>query len=75
MFFFFCKIGKQEGRRVPAQDGGGLGDGTVGTSGREEVVGKQGRRVNRVQILCTHVCKLKNATCQNCSRNPGRGHK
>jgi hypothetical protein len=26
-----------------------------------------------VQILCTHVCKCKNETCLNCSRNGGRG--
>jgi predicted RNA-binding protein YlqC (UPF0109 family) len=31
----------------------------VGTSEMEEVVGKGGRRVNIVQILCTHVCKCK----------------
>jgi hypothetical protein len=28
-----------------------------------EDVGKGGRSVNMVQILCTHVCKWKNETC------------
>jgi hypothetical protein len=32
-------------------------------SEREEDAGKGCRRVNMVQILCTHVCKWKNETC------------
>jgi hypothetical protein len=28
-----------------------------------------------MQILCTHVCKWKNETCWNCSRNGVRGNK
>jgi hypothetical protein len=28
-----------------------------------EVVGKRGRRVNKVQIMYTHICKCKNDTC------------
>jgi hypothetical protein len=36
-----------------------------------EVVGKVGRRMNTVQIMCTHVCKCKNNTCLNCSRDGG----
>jgi hypothetical protein len=42
----------------------------VGTSGSGEDVGKGCRRVNMVQILCTHVCKQKNET-----RNRGKGIK
>jgi hypothetical protein len=34
--------------------------GVVGIIGREEDVGKGSRRVNIVQILCTHICKCKN---------------
>jgi hypothetical protein len=30
-------------------------------------VGKGYRRVNMVQILCTHVCKWKNQTCETIS--------
>jgi hypothetical protein len=54
-FFFFYKIGEQEGRTGPAWG--------VGTSGRREEVGKGCGRVNMVQILCTHGCKWKNETC------------
>jgi hypothetical protein len=52
--FFFYKIGEQD-RTGPAGEGwhqwerGG---------GRE-----RGRRMNMVQIMCTHVCKCKNDTC------------
>jgi hypothetical protein len=46
-FFFFYIIREQEGR----------------TSRRREDVEKGCRRVNMVQILCTHVCKWKNETC------------
>jgi hypothetical protein len=31
----------------------------VGTSGKREEVGKVHGRVNTVQILCTHVCKVE----------------
>jgi hypothetical protein len=31
--------------------------------------------VNIVEILCTHVCKWKNETCWNYSRNGERGDK
>jgi hypothetical protein len=37
-----------------------------------EDVGKGCRRVNMVQILCIHVCKWKNETCCNYSKNGGR---
>jgi hypothetical protein len=40
---------------------------------RREVVRKQNRIVNMVQKLCTHVCKCKNDTCLNCSRNGDGG--
>jgi hypothetical protein len=39
------------------------GEGRVGTTGRREEVDKGCRKVNMVQILCTHVCKWKNETC------------
>jgi hypothetical protein len=35
----------------------------VGISGRGEDVGKECRRVNIVQIFCTHIKKWKNETC------------
>jgi hypothetical protein len=57
--FFFYKIREQEGVTGSAQ---GVRK-VVGTGGREEVVGKMGRRMNMVQIMYTHVCKRKNDTC------------
>jgi hypothetical protein len=33
-------------------------------SGREEDIGKECRKVNLVQILCTHVCKWKNRSAE-----------
>jgi hypothetical protein len=64
-FFLFYKIRKQEG-------GTGLVWG-VGISGSVEEVGKGFGRVNIVQILCIHVCKWKNDTCKNYSRNKEGG--
>jgi hypothetical protein len=46
---FFYKIREQEGKTGSVWG--------VGTREREEDVGKGYRRVNMVQILCTHVCK------------------
>jgi hypothetical protein len=40
-----------------------------------EDVRKRCGRVNIVQILCTHVCKLKNETCWKYYRNGGRRDK
>jgi hypothetical protein len=54
IFFFYIK-GEQEGRTGPVWG--------VGTSGRREDVGRGCRRVNMVEILCTHVCKWKNEIC------------
>jgi hypothetical protein len=55
--FFLYIIGEQEG-------GTGLALGAwFGTSQRGEEVGKGCRRVNMVQILCTHVCKWKFNIC------------
>jgi hypothetical protein len=51
--FFFYKIGEQEDRIVPGE----------GVSGRGEVVGKGGKRVNTMQKMYTHLCKYKNDTC------------
>jgi hypothetical protein len=66
--FFFYKIREQEGRTCSAQgEGGRLAP--VGGGGN----GEKGRRMNTVQITYTHVCKCKNDTCQNCSRNQGSG--
>jgi hypothetical protein len=59
--FFFYKNGEQESRTSTARG--------VDTSGRGQEVGKGHGRVNVVQIVCTHVCKWKNDTCLNCSRN------
>jgi hypothetical protein len=39
-----------------------VGEGGFGTSGSGEEVGKGCKRVNMMQILCTHVCKWKNDT-------------
>jgi hypothetical protein len=36
-------------------------------------VGKGYRRVNMVPVICPHVCKWKDNTCRNYSRNVGRG--
>jgi hypothetical protein len=35
----------------------------VGTGGRREDIKKGGRRINVMEIFCTHVCKWKNETC------------
>jgi hypothetical protein len=56
-FYFFYKIKEQKGRT-------GLIRG-VGTSGKGEEEGKGCWRVNIMQILYTHVCKLKNDTYWN----------
>jgi hypothetical protein len=56
--FFLFSSEKSENRRVEtgsAREDRGWG--RVGSSGRGEVVGKWGRRVN------THACKGKNDTC------------
>jgi hypothetical protein len=52
MLNFFYKSGEQEVR-----EGSVWG---VGTNGSGEDVGRGCRRVNMVQIFCTHVCKWKN---------------
>jgi hypothetical protein len=69
---FLFSFRKLENRRVE-QILPGLGG--VGTSGREEEVKKGYRRVNMVRILCTHLYKLKTATCLNYSRNGRRRNK
>jgi hypothetical protein len=35
----------------------------VGISGRGEIEGKGGKRVNMVQKMCIYECKCKNDTC------------
>jgi hypothetical protein len=47
----------------------------VDTSGRGKDVERGCRRVNKVQILYTHVCIWKNETCLNYSRNGEREDK
>jgi hypothetical protein len=39
------------------------GVGKVGTGRKGEVAEKDGRRMNMVKIMYTHVCKCKNDTC------------
>jgi hypothetical protein len=48
------------------------GGAALGTSGRWEDVEKGYRKLNILQMLCTHVCKWKNETCWNYSRNGGK---
>jgi hypothetical protein len=55
LFFSFTK---PENKRAEQILPGG-----VGTSGSGEEVGKRCRRMDVVEILCTHVCKQKNETC------------
>jgi hypothetical protein len=58
MSFFFLSFAKLKNKRVEEV----LPEG-VDTSGRGEEVGKGYKKVNTMQILCAHVCKLKNDTC------------
>jgi hypothetical protein len=55
LYFFFYKIGEQEGRTGSAR-----WEVDTGGGGRWQ---ERGRRMNTVQILCTHICKCKNDTC------------
>jgi hypothetical protein len=61
IFFSFTKL--EEGRTGPAW--------VVGIRRREEDVERGCRRVNMVQILCTHVCKWKNDTIPGMEGNKG----
>jgi hypothetical protein len=54
--FFIYKIREQEGRTGRALGGG------MAAVGREEVLGKGGKRVNMAQKMCIHVCKCENDT-------------
>jgi hypothetical protein len=56
LFPFFCKTGEQEGCKSPAVVGGAGGC-------WYQWEGERCRRVNMVQILCTHICIWKNDTC------------
>jgi hypothetical protein len=60
---FFNKVGEQEGGT------GSAGWGWDWHRWGEGGGGKRGRRMNMIQITYTHVCKYKNDTCWNCSRN------
>jgi hypothetical protein len=64
MSFFFYKNGEPKDRIGPV-----LG---VGTSSRGLDVGIWCRRMNMVQMLCTHLYKWKNETCLNHSKNEVR---
>jgi hypothetical protein len=55
---------EQESRTGPEREGC--------ASGRRKRIRKGRRMVNAVQKMCTHVCKCKNDTCLNYSRNQGR---
>jgi hypothetical protein len=70
MSVFFFSFTKSENRRAEQ-----VTSAWVGTSGREEKVGKGCGRLNVVQILYTHVCKWKNETCLSNSKNWGGEHK
>jgi hypothetical protein len=61
---FLIQIGEQEARTDP--------DYVVGTRGGGGVW-KCWKRVNMMQILCTHACKWKNDICWNWFRNVGDG--
>jgi hypothetical protein len=69
--FFFLSIAKSENGRakqaLPVCVGG------TDISEREKEVGKQNKRVNMVQILCTHECKQKKDACWNYFLNGRRG--
>jgi hypothetical protein len=56
-FFSFTKLEKRRAEQV--------GWGWYQWDGVEEDVGNGCRRVNIVQILCTHLCKCKNEICQS----------
>jgi hypothetical protein len=51
-FIFFSSTKSENRRAEQVLQGGG-----AGTSWRGEVAEKGGRRMNMVQIMCTHVCK------------------
>jgi hypothetical protein len=59
-FFFFILQNQRTGGQNRSRRGS--------TSGRRQVAGKEGRRVNTVQILCTHVCKCKTDTSPEMGR-------
>jgi hypothetical protein len=62
LFFLFSST-KLENRKEEQVRQGWEDGGRVGTSGRGEVAGKEGRRVNTVQKMYTHECKRTNDTC------------
>jgi hypothetical protein len=73
-FYVFASI-KLENRRteqVLPSGGWGCWHWWEGERGGDR---ERGRRVNMVQRVYTHVCKYKNDTCQNCSRNGEGGMK
>jgi hypothetical protein len=69
--FFLCSSSKLEDRRAEHVLPGGEWGGEFCSNGRREVVGKEVRRVNIVQILCAHVSKWKNDTCWSYCKNGG----
>jgi hypothetical protein len=63
---FFLSSTKSKNRRMDRI----LSRGLIPVRGGK-VVGKGCRRVNKVKIVCTYVCKCKNDTCSNYSRKRG----
>jgi hypothetical protein len=61
--FFFLLQNQRTGSAQGRVGGSGIGNRSV------ENVGKGCRRVNMVQILCTHACKWKNDACGKYYRN------
>jgi hypothetical protein len=57
-FLFFILQNQRRGRLNKSCPGR-----RADTSGRAEVLGKGGRRVNLVQKMCTDVCKCQKDTC------------
>jgi hypothetical protein len=65
-FYFLQKQNRRAEQVLP---------GGVGTSEREEDIGRECRRVKMVQILCIQVHRWKNEICGNYSMNGGEGIK
>jgi hypothetical protein len=55
IIIFFLKNEEREGKTGPVWG--------VGTNGRGKNMRKRYKKVNMVEIFCTHVCKWKNETC------------
>jgi hypothetical protein len=67
LFFLFSSTKMRTG----GQNRSCLGKGSGLQQWEGEVTGKGEKRVNTMQKIFTHVCKCKNDTCGNYSRNGG----